>query len=94
LDSDTTNRSGLVFALPSEISAPRTETVGREPPESSSTISAWPVDAAVPLAISGLGVTTRLKVSLASTLVSPMTGTLTVAVVCPGAKVSVPLVAV
>ena len=36
----------------------------------------------------------RLKVSLVSKLRSPITGTLTVWLVCPGVKVTVPLLAV
>ena len=40
------------------------------------------------------GVTLRKNVSVFSTVVSPSTGTSTKAVVCPAAKLSVPLVAV
>ena len=57
---------------------------------SSSRIVATPATVLAPLAISGVGVSTSEKVSLASLTPSPNTGTLTAAIVSPGWNVTVP----
>ena len=53
-----------------------------------------PVAPSDPLAISAVGVTVRVKVSLGSEKPSPMIGTNAAARVCPGRKVTVPAVSI
>ena len=93
-DSDTVNARSVEPELPSATVALAIDTVGGVTTTAVSSLVMVPMAVAVPrLALVG-ALNATVKVSLASTAVSPRTATLTFAEVTPGANVRVPLPAV